>query len=89
HIPRLPPTRVICYVGKATPGFKFSAKAWRRLGSVEIVAVAGDHATCITTHATALAESMRRDLGSRASADSPQACGRRGEPRNNALTGVQ
>jgi hypothetical protein len=89
YVPRLPPTHVICYVGKTTPGFKFSPKAWKRLGPIEIAEVPGEHMTCITTHATALAESMRRDLASNVPADRLRIYRRIAEPRNNAVTGVQ
>jgi oxalate---CoA ligase len=89
YIPRLPPTRVICYVGKATGGFKFSPKPWKRLGPIEIVEVPGEHMTCITTHATTLAEAMRRDLASRLPADRLPHYRRDAELRNKALTDAQ
>jgi hypothetical protein len=89
HIPRLPPTRVVCYVGKATPGFKFSSKVWKRLGPIEIVEVPGDHMTCITTHATTLAEAMGRDLRKHAPAAGRPAYDRTAGSRNRALTDVE
>jgi thioesterase domain-containing protein/acyl carrier protein len=89
YIPRLPPTRVICYVGKATPGYKFSTRPWSRLGAVDIVEIAGSHATCITTHVADLAESMRRDLASVAPADRLRPYRRIAEPGNNAVTDLQ
>jgi len=89
HFPRLPATRVICYVGKATPGFKFSPKAWKRLGPIEIVEVPGDHMTCVTTHGIALAESMRRDLGSSRPANGLPPHSRAAAPDDKALTDVK
>jgi oxalate---CoA ligase len=88
HIPRLPPTRVICYVGKATPGFKFSSKVWKRLGPIEIVEVSGEHLTCITTHVTTLAEAMGRDLRRLAPGAGQPAYDRTAGSRDRALTEV-
>jgi thioesterase domain-containing protein/acyl carrier protein len=64
YVPVPSPARVICYVGNMNHGFKFAGAPWKRVSAdIDVIAIEGAHATCVTTELAGLTARLRRDLG--------------------------